>query len=66
MVYTTTTFRWMLFYYLRRWATELEKNNSVFGKRPNISSALCSGFLLSVKKKLIEGPAKYTFINKDF
>ena len=33
-----------------------EKINSVFGKRPNISSALCSGFLLSCKKKLIEGP----------
>ena len=28
-----------------------EKNNSVFGKRPTISSALCSGFLLRVKKK---------------
>ena len=34
-----------------------EKINSVFGKRPNISSALCSGFLLSCKKKLIEGRA---------
>ena len=34
-----------------------EKINSVFGKRPNISSALCSEFLLSCKKKLIEGPA---------
>ena len=35
-----------------------EKNNSVFGKRPNISSALCSIFLSRVKKKLIEGPDK--------
>ena len=31
----------------------LEKINSVFGKRPNISSALCSEFLHSVKKKLL-------------
>ena len=28
-----------------------EKINSVFGERPNISSALCSEFLLSVLKK---------------
>ena len=35
-----------------------EKINSVFGKHPNISSALWSGFLLSCKKKLIEGPEK--------
>jgi len=37
-----------------------EKINSVFGKRPNISSALCSVFLLSCKKKLIEGPEGLT------
>ena len=33
-----------------------EKINSVFGKRPNISLALCSEFLARLKKKLIEGP----------
>ena len=33
-------------------------HNSVFGKRPNISSALCSKFLLCFKKKLIEGPVE--------
>ena len=40
-----------------------EKNNSVFGKRPNISSALYSGFLRSCKKKLIEGPGPRKIID---
>jgi len=38
-----------------------EKIQRVVGERPNISLALCSEFLLSVKKKLIEGPEKFTF-----
>ena len=33
-----------------------EKVIVFFAKRPNISLALCSEFLLCVKKKLIEGP----------
>ena len=37
-----------------------EKINSVFGERPNISSALCSEFLLSCfKKKLIQGLLRF-------
>ena len=36
-----------------------EKINSVFGERLNFSLALCSEFLLRVKKKLNEGPGNY-------
>ena len=39
-----------------------EKIYSVFGKRPNISLALCSEFQLArKKKKLIEGPEFFYF-----
>ena len=41
-----------------------EKINSVFGERPNISLALCSEFLLRVKKKLIEGPLFDFFLSQ--
>ena len=34
------------------------KNSECFGKRPNLSLALCSKFQLRDKKKLIEGRIK--------
>ena len=41
-----------------------EKINSVFGERLIFSLALCSEFLLRVKKKLNEGPGPGLFFDR--